>query len=206
LPFKNPIRTLIGNSRWGLRMKSQIIFTFAIFFVILLNACHPRPVGELTENSGEKNLTAEIKNCHDGDTCHILTSSGLWFNARLAGIDAPEVGRYGKKADGGQPLGHESRDALLKILQNNPKVTMKQLDLDPYNRPIVEIFVGDECVNIKMLELGMAERYRGKTKRLDTAAYDGAQSKARNLKLGIWGLQNYTSPGSWRKEEKNDKR
>lgn len=151
-----------------------------------------------TDSAGR--LSVEIKSCHDGDTCQILTQSGLWFNARLAGIDAPEVGRYGDKKGGGQSLGIESRDALLEIVRNRANITVKQLDLDPFNRPIIEIMVGNECANTKLLELGLAERYRGKTKNLDTDRYDAAELAAQKAKRGIWGLKTYISPGAWRKQ------
>jgi len=144
-----------------------------------------------------------VDNCHDGDTCRILTSNGLWFNARLAGIDAPEVGRFGSKKQHGQPLGPEAREELVKILSNRSDLTMKQLDLDPFNRPIVELYAGNDCVNIKLLEMGLAERYRGKTKGLDATRYDAAESQARKSKKGIWGMSDYQSPSNWRKEQKN---
>ncbi len=147
-------------------------------------------------------ILIRVDNCHDGDTCKILTDDGLWFNVRLAGIDAPEVGRFGSKKSTGQPLGHDARQELLKLLGNRSDVTMKQLDLDPFNRPIVELYAGSECVNLKLLELGMAERYRGKSKGLDPSAYDAAESLAKKAGRGIWGLLRHESPSKWRKEQK----
>jgi endonuclease YncB( thermonuclease family) len=147
-------------------------------------------------------IPVRVDNCHDGDTCKILTDQGLWFHVRLAGIDAPEVGRFGSKKSKGQPLGQDARQELLKILGNGSDVTMKQLDLDPFNRPIVELYAGSECVNLKLLELGMAERYRGKSKGLDPSAYDAAESLAKKAGLGIWGLIHHESPSKWRKEQK----
>jgi endonuclease YncB( thermonuclease family) len=151
----------------------------------------------------ENCVKISVDDCHDGDTCHVLTIEGLRINVRLAGIDAPEVGRFGSKKQNGQPLGQEARAELLKILRNNSDLTMKQLDLDPFNRPIVELYAGRECVNLKLLEMGLAERYRGKSKSLDSTRYDVAESLAKKEKRGIWGLSGYKSPSKWRKEQKN---
>lgn len=148
----------------------------------------------------DKKVPAEIKHCHDGDTCRIVTESGLWFNARLAGIDAPEVSRYGKSKSSGQPMGEESRDALVNLVVKKKGVSIRQVDLDPYNRPVIEIYSGEELINLKLLELGVAERYKGKTKRLDRDKYDAAEQKAKTAKVGIWGLKDYKSPQAWRHE------
>jgi endonuclease YncB( thermonuclease family) len=48
----------------------------------------------------------------------------------------------------------------------------------------------------------MAERYRGKTKRIDKEKYDAAEAKAKSSKLGIWSMKNYVSPQDWRRESK----
>ena len=145
-----------------------------------------------------------INHCHDGDTCQIGIPGGFWFNVRLAGIDAPEVGRFGGRGQGGQPFGQQSRNELLKILDKRTDLTIKQLDLDPFNRPIVEIYVGTECVNLKLLEMGLAERYQGKTKGLDQSRYDAAEQSAQKTKQGIWGMTDYKSPSKWRKENKKN--
>lgn len=143
-----------------------------------------------------------IKNCHDGDTCQILTSGGLWFSARLAGIDAPEIGRSGTRVESAQTFSNEARIKLLSILENSRELTVRQVDLDPFNRPVVEIFAGTDCVNIKLLELGLVERYRGKNKQIDSERYDAAETTAKKLKRVIWSLKDYKSPSTWRREQK----
>jgi micrococcal nuclease len=175
---------------------------FLGFLLILNSALTGLAAEKEKDQEPDKKFPAEIKHCHDGDTCHVVAENGMWFNARLAGIDAPEVGRYGKKQSAGQPLGDESRDTLVKFVVKQKNTFIRQVDLDPYNRPVVEIYIGDDCINTKMLELGMAERYQGKTKRIDKSKYDDAEQKAKTTKTGIWSLKNYMSPKSWRKEGK----
>lgn len=191
------------------KINGRILF---IALTILVISCQSRtsPPTTTQEESANRRqkcpvqncIPVHVENCHDGDTCKILTDDGLWFQVRLAGIDAPEVGRFGSKKSTGQPLGQDARQELLKILGNGSDVTMKQLDLDPFNRPIVELYAGSECANLKLLELGMAERYRGKSKGLDPSAYDAAESLAKKAGRGIWGLLRHESPSKWRKEQK----
>lgn len=183
--------------------KTQNIFRCLIISIITMSGFYSGTgIGADKEETPDKKFAADIKHCHDGDTCHVVAENGMWFNARLAGIDAPEVGRYGKKKSDGQPLGEESRDTLTNLVVKQKNTFIRQVDLDPYNRPVVEIYVGDECVNLKMLESGMAERYQGKTKRIDKDKYNAAEEKGKSAKAGIWGLKNYTSPKSWRKDGK----
>ncbi|MEI6398843.1 MAG: thermonuclease family protein [Pseudomonadota bacterium] len=180
-----------------MRLTSHII-VFSLLFMIEA----PISAAQQSDETPDKTFAADIKHCHDGDTCHIVAENGMWFNARLAGIDAPEVGRYGKKKSGGQPLGDESRDALSELVVGKKGITIRQVDLDQYNRPVIEIFIGDSCANLKLLELGMAERYHGKTKRIDKSKYDAAEDKAKSAKLGIWSIKNYESPSAWRHGDK----
>ncbi len=162
----------------------------------------PQLKADESTDTPDKKVPAEIVHCHDGDTCRVVTDSGLWFNARLAGIDAPEVGRYGKAKSDGQPMGSVSKDTLVDLVVKKKNTYVRQVDLDPYNRPVIEIYVADECINNKLLELGLAERYKGKTKRIEKDKYDAAEAKAKANKVGIWGLRNYVSPQDWRREGK----
>jgi micrococcal nuclease len=155
------------------------------------------------EAPSTKTPSVLIKHCHDGDTCQVKTDGGLWFSVRLAGIDAPEIGHSKRKTTtDGQPLAVDARDTLIKILASRDTITMNQIDLDPFNRPVVEIFAGDTCVNLKMLELGMAERYRGRSKLINSQIYDAAEQLAKANRVGVWGLKVYESPSRWRKNRK----
>ena len=76
------------------------------------------------------------------------------------------------------------------------------MDLDPFNRPVVVIETSEGMVNLKLVEEGFAEVYRGKTKRLDKAQFFAAEEKAKKEKKGIWSLADYQSPAEYRKEMK----
>jgi endonuclease YncB( thermonuclease family) len=143
-------------------------------------------------------VVATVLYCHDGDTCRVALPGGLWLAVRLAGIDAPEVASRGRP---GQPLGDEARAALTSAVQGRT-VRLRQVDLDPYNRPVVEMRLDDAAearpVNLALVGDGMAEVYRGRTKRLDKSPYLAAEAEAKAAHRGIWGLARYESPSSYR--------
>jgi micrococcal nuclease len=154
---------------------------------------------EEAETDG-KRLSAEVFHCHDGDTCRVKVADGLWLNVRLAGIDAPEVAKA-RGAKKGQVFGNEAREYLNKIVKGR-KIELRQVDLDPYNRPVVELFDKESNINLQLIEEGYAEVYRGKTKRFDKSLYLKAEEKAQKAKKGIWSLSSYQSPKDFRQEQK----
>ena len=145
-----------------------------------------------------KNIDGIVYNCNDGDTCHVGVAEAMWMNVRLAGIDAPEVA--GKKKQG-QEMGEKSRDFLNNLVKGK-NVSIRQVDLDHYNRPVVELSFEGKLINIQILEQGHAEMYRGKTKRLDKTQYEAAEKVAKDAKRGIWSLSNYVSPKEFRNQKK----
>lgn len=148
-----------------------------------------------------KLLSATVFNCNDGDTCRLKIADGLWLNVRLAGIDAPEVG-HGKKKPG-QPFGDDARDFLNRQIKGKI-VQVRQTDLDPFNRPVVELVAeGSVVINRKLVQAGLAEVYRGKTKRIDLAPYFEDEVSAKTAGLGIWSQKNYVSPADHRKSAKS---
>ena len=152
------------------------------------------------ESTPDATIKGHVYYCHDGDTCRIKVADAIWMNVRLAGIDAPEVSNSHKKT-GAQPLGESARDKLNDIIKDKD-VTIHQVDLDPYNRPVVEILLDGKNINLMMIELGFAEAYRGKTKRIDRKLYEDTETKAKSAKSGVWGLASYQSPKEFRDKGK----
>ncbi|MFW7379160.1 MAG: thermonuclease family protein [Oligoflexus sp.] len=142
-------------------------------------------------------IPAEITHCNDGDTCRAKIAGNLWMNVRLAGIDAPELAKKRKKTSA-QAFAEEARDWLNNSVKQQP-VELLQHDLDHFNRPIVELYVGQRLINIEMLRHGLAEVYQGKTKRLDRTPYLAAEAAAKEKKIGIWSQKNYQSPKDFRR-------
>lgn len=146
-------------------------------------------------------LTAEVYHCNDGDTCRVKFADSIWLNVRLAAIDAPETSKArGSKA--GQPWGEQAKVALNAKVAGK-KIQVRQVDLDPFNRPVVILLDNDQDINLQMIQEGFAEVYRGKTKRLDKAVYLAAEEKAKQAKKGIWSQESYQSPKAFRQEKKH---
>lgn len=164
---------------------------------------------DLSSNSSddpqsERTITGKVYHCNDGDTCRVQVGNAMWMNVRLAGIDAPEVAKgRGRQKHGGQPYGDTAKAYINERLQQQI-VTIRQVDLDPFNRPVVEITLDKEkrSINLELLATGHAEMYRGKTKRLDRELYAQTETEAKQRKLGIWGLADYQSPAIYRKQQK----
>lgn len=144
-------------------------------------------------------VKAHILYCSDGDTCRIIVAKDLWVNSRLAGIDAPEVS-HGKNRPG-QPFGDYAKKRLNELIRGK-EVSLRQTDLDPFNRPIVEIFFRNKNINEMLVTEGLAEAYRGKIKRLDQDRFFNLEQLAKSQKKGIWGLHHYESPKNFRERLK----
>lgn len=152
-------------------------------------------------------MPASVKHCNDGDTCRVVTDTGhMWMNVRLAGIDAPETANNRKKSKG-QPLGDDSRDFLNRQVQGK-SVELEQVDLDAFNRPVVVVWIGQKNINMALVEEGMAEAWRGPSKRIDRDAYIQAETRAKTARKGIWGLpvEQRQSPADFRKELREKQR
>lgn len=146
-----------------------------------------------------QDVDAYVYYCHDGDTCRVAVAQGVWFNVRLAAIDAPELKKGGRGGRWDTQPGGEAARAETNRLLKGKTVRLRQVDLDPYNRPVAEFRDGSELVNLKLVEEGYAEAYRGKTKRLDKSGYFAAEARAKLGHKGIWALAGYESPSDYRK-------
>lgn len=149
----------------------------------------------------EPRMKASVKNCHDGDTCRVVTETGhMWMNVRLAGVDAPETANRHKKSKG-QPMGEAALD-FVNAQISGKSVELEQVDLDGYNRPVVVIWQGEKNFNLTLIEEGLAEAYRGPVKRIDQETYIKAEGRAKTAAKGIWGLpaNERQSPAEYRKQ------
>jgi micrococcal nuclease len=145
-------------------------------------------------------ISYTVLNCHDGDTCRMRSSDNITLKIRLIGIDAPEVAN--KKSKKSQTYGKESKEYINNLIKGK-LVTLKNYDTDQYGRNLSEIFLDKENVNLKMIEKGMAEVYKGKSdKKLNIEIYQETEKKAKKSKIGIWSLPNYQSPKDYRSSHK----
>ena len=164
-------------------MKTTIL-TFLIL-ISVINILH-----------AQTSINAFVLNCNDGDTCKMKVNNQI-IKIRLVGIDAPEL-KHGKKT--AQPYAQKSKDELNNLIKDK-NVSVKLHKKDIYKRYLGEIFYKNINVNLKMLEIGAAEVYKGKNeKSIDLTTYIEKENVAKQNHIGIWNNKNYESPFIFRKK------
>jgi endonuclease YncB( thermonuclease family) len=83
----------------------------------------------------------------------------------------------------------------------NRAVGIKSHGTDRYGRILGVVYVNGINVNIELVQMGLAEVYRGRSaKGLDINSYWNAEAEAKKAGLGMWSLgDKYVSPRDWRK-------
>lgn len=99
---------------------------------------------------------AEVLKIVDGDTIYLFIDRGFkdWFkaNTRLARINAPEMNTE---------AGKTAKAFLESKVPLGSRVIIQSKKLDPYGRPIAEVWLGDVNLSNLMLESGNAVPYTG---------------------------------------------
>jgi endonuclease YncB( thermonuclease family) len=133
----------------------------------------------------------------DGDTVKARSISKE-ITIRLCGIDAPETSK--KKKQPGQPYSRKARDYLTDLVLNK-MIKIEEYGTDRYRRILAVIYVDDKNVNLRMVQVGLAEAYKGRpAKGFNPQPYKIAEQEARKYKRGMWSLgDKYISPKEWRK-------
>lgn len=147
----------------------------------------------------DSQVEGRVSYCHDGDTCTVyLNGDSRSTTVRLAGIDAPEVS--GGVDHTGQPYGQEARDFLNGRIKGK-RVMIHKIATDMYGRTLGEIYYGKRLVDIALVKGGYAEAYKW-ADGVNRAAYRSAEATAKAASIGIWALDDYQSPGAFRRESK----
>ena len=157
-----------------------------------LNAPGPRMEAVLRERNLYDRLVSRVI---DGDTLEVRDTDGARFKIRLYGSDAPETE---KPEQEGQPFGEEAFAALRNKVEGK-RVDIEVVDMDRYGRAIAVVRRDGRNINIEMVSDGLAECY--------TEYLEGPQKKecalaeafAKQLKKGMWTLENYERPNVFRK-------
>lgn len=120
----------------------------------------------------------------DGDTLHVRLR-GRDVTIRLIGIDAPEVGWYGDRAECfGARAGRFANSML-----NGERVRLEfdEERLDPYHRTLAYVYLDDgRMINVVLVRRGFArvtiyppnDRYQARLR--------AAEDAARNRGAGLW--------------------
>jgi endonuclease YncB( thermonuclease family) len=82
-------------------------------------------------------------------------------------------------------------------------VKIKEYGQDRYRRTLAVIFVEGKNVNLRMVQVGLAEAYKGRpAKGFNPDPYRYAEKKARYSGIGMWRQgDKYISPKEWRRQQ-----
>ena len=135
--------------------------------------------------NGEYLEDLKIKKIVDGDTVHVFYQDEV-YKIRLTEIDAPERD---------QPYGSNSTEYLKGLLKEG-RVDADISGTDRYGRKLGRLYWQGMDINRELVSAGYAWVYDQYV--TDNSFYEN-QSKARNLKKGLWEDQNTLEPWNWRK-------
>jgi len=141
-------------------------------------------------NSGSKQ-EGKVIGIVDGDTIDCLVNSKI-IRVRLNAIDAPE-----KKQD----FYMKSKQALAELCYGK-KVILVENGHDRYKRLIADVYVNDQYINSKMIELGMAWHYTKYSKDRNLSAREHI---AKINKKGLWSTHFPIAPWDYRASKKSVK-
>ncbi|MDC0073151.1 thermonuclease family protein [Gammaproteobacteria bacterium] len=130
----------------------------------------------------------QIKKIVDGDTVHVFYQDDV-YKVRLTEIDAPERN---------QPFGKDSTEFLISLLKEG-KVNIDISGTDRYGRKLGRLYWKGRDINQEMVIAGYAWVYDDYV--TDKSFYEN-QSKARELRKGLWKDSNSIPPWEWRKRKK----
>ena len=128
-----------------------------------------------------------IKKVVDGDTVHLYHDDTI-YKVRLIEIDTPERN---------QPFGKDSTDYLKRLL-NEGKVDVEISGTDRYGRKLGRLYWKGRDINQEMVTAGYAWVYDDYV--TDKSFYEN-QSKARELRKGLWKDLNPAPPWKWRRQK-----
>lgn len=119
------------------------------------------------------------------------------IRARLAGIDAPEIGGT---ISGGQALAEESCSYLCSLIFNK-QIIIQPLGVDRYYRLLVIAWVDGINVNQEMVKAGYAVVYRERNAEYGSYYHrlDLAEKFAKKRSNGVWALREFETPAEYKR-------
>lgn len=104
---------------------------------------------------------AKVINVVDGDTIDCLVDLGFYVSVemrfRLNGVDTAELH---SKDEAKRALAKQAKDFVTSTILDK-EVLLQTFKQDKYGRYLCEVFIGDNSVNRRLIEMGLAESYDG---------------------------------------------
>jgi endonuclease YncB( thermonuclease family) len=155
-------------------------------FVMFLGAC--ALIGLLLQFAHCQTLAVNVVDVHDGDTLRLSFENGFQFDARLQGIDAPELAQH---------FGGDCRQKL-KELTDNTKLKVWIIAEDSYNRKLIKLIGSDYSdINLEMVQNGCA--WLASPRRSERDKYRSAFRDAWTQRIGLFSMEGFCQPSKFRK-------
>lgn len=171
-----------------LRLLAAILFAAYLPHAYASTGLHP-----LFQVSGRV-----IKN-HDGDTITLRTDDRGISNVRLSGADTPETG---------QAYWRVARDALHQLIADK-LVTVRCYKQDWRKREVCHVLVDGSDPALELVEQGLAWysfMFADELTSAMRAAYERAETEARQRRIGLWQEPQPMSPWECRRLKKAHQR
>ena len=171
------------SDHWLVAIKQ--LFTSVLLLVLLQTTTLAEPLI----------LKGRIVRVTDGDTVTLLDEHQTLRKIRLAGIDAPESA---------MPYGLDATLYLVSLVLGKTveAVAYKQ---DRYGRTVATLMLGEQDINLAMIQVGLAWHYKHYAKEQPAAqaqAYAQAEELARTKNLALWQDSDPSAPWDWRKSRR----
>jgi endonuclease YncB( thermonuclease family) len=129
----------------------------------------------------------------DGDTVTILDAARVQHRVRIAGIDAPEKS---------QAFGEVAKQGLARLVHGR-HVEARCPKRDRFGREVCSVFLGGRDVGLEQVRSGYAWWYREYAHEQapgDRAAYESAETDARQAGRGLWSDPAPQAPAAFRRQ------
>jgi endonuclease YncB( thermonuclease family) len=188
-----------ASERWFLkphdaqprRAPTPTIFAISLLFVLcscsFALAEAPEPSEGVVEPSAAEIIEGKVVGVTDGDTISVLDGKKT-IQVRLEGIDAPESH---------QAYGTQSRKALFAKVYGK-QVRVECRGLDRYGRVLGDVLLGSRNINNELVEEGWAWHFK---KYSTSQKLADLETKARELKVGLWDDESPEPPWEFRKKQ-----
>lgn len=145
-----------------------------------------KEAGDTIKENGKTNAT--VTRVVDGDTLEV-TMDGKKEDVRLLLIDTPETVHPQKPVE---PFGPEASEFVKERLEGEEvRVEVGVEERDNYGRLLAYVFIGEETIQEKLLENGLAATaYLYNDLRM-LEAFHAAQQTAIDAEIGVWSIPGY---------------
>jgi len=135
-------------------------------------------------SGGSVKANATVTRVVDGDTIHVALNGGD-VTIRLIGIDTPETVAPGQPVECYGP--QASRFTTSELSGRRIALEFDQQPIDPFDRTLAYVWLGDEIFNETLVDEGYAEAKSYPPNTRYQARLDAAEVAARASDRGMWG-------------------